>query len=85
MRAPEFFRVLMEPVFRLPPGSRVRTAALKVDRGDVVIVLGRETIRGESSGLEVDRELAQLFRLRGAGVADQAKFRSWDEALQHGG
>lgn len=151
MLAPEAYRPLMQPVFRLPPGSRLRTAALRivlersfaalnrqdlelverlfyhpdmvlhfavdvgpdyadryegrdecfriyrqwlhewgtlrrepvgfVDRGDVLIVLGREIIRGASSGLEIDRELAQFFRLRGAGVIEQTEFGDWDEAL----
>ena len=54
-----------------------------VDRGETVVVLGREVVRGESSGLEVDRELGQRFRLRGAGVAEQIEYRSWDEATAH--
>lgn len=149
--APDAVRSLAGPVFGLPPGSRLRTAALRmvadraysalnredlelverlfyrrdvvlnfagdigpdyasryegrdecfriyrqwlkewgtvrrrpfgfVDRGNVVVFLGYETIRGESSGLEIERELGQVFRLRGAGVAEQTEFRSWDEAL----
>lgn len=150
MRAPELYRALMAPFFRLPPGSRLRTAILRelversyaaleredfdvlqalyhpdsalnfrgdigpdyedryegrdllfdayrrwlqdwgtvrrepigfVDRGETLVVLGHEITRGESSGLEVDRELGQVFRLRGAGVAEQTEYRSWDEAL----
>ena len=151
MLAPELYRPLMEPVFRLRPGSRLRTAVLKVvfarsyaalnrgdldlikrllyrpemalvfvgdlgpdylpryegrdacfdayerwmaewggvervpvgfvDRGEVIVSLAREIMRGESSGLEVEREVGQRFRLRGAGVIEQTEFRSWQEAL----
>ena len=56
-----------------------------VDRGDVIVVLAHEHVRGQSSGLEVDRELGAVFRLRGAGVAEQWEFFSWDEAIEHGG
>jgi ketosteroid isomerase-like protein len=149
--APETYRPLMVPVFRLPAGSRLRTATLKavmergyaalnrgdleflkrllylpdmtlrfvgdigpdfggryegrdacfdayerwltewgsvrreavgfVDRGEVLVVLVREVMRGEGSGLEVEREVGQWFRLRGAGIAEQVEYRSWDEAL----
>lgn len=150
MLAPDAFRGHMEPVFRLPPGSRIRTAFIRlvldrsyaalnrqdlesvkalylpdsalnfaddvgvdydaryegrelafdiyrqwldewgfvrrepvgfVDRGEKIVVLARERVRGESSGLEVERELGAVFRLRGAGVAEQWEFFSWDEAL----
>ena len=147
---PAAFRALLTPVFRLPPGARLRTAVIRslvdrsyaalnrqdfdfveacylpdtalnfandvgvdyddryegrdltfevyrrwleewgfvrrephgfVDRGDTVVILARERVRGESSGLEVDRELGAVFRLRGAGIAEQWEFFSWDEAL----
>lgn len=54
-----------------------------VDRGETLVVLGRERVRGESSGLEIERELGQVFRLRGAGVAEQWEYRSWAAALAH--
>ena len=155
MVAPEVYRPLMDPLFRLPPSSRLRRAALRtivdrsyaalnrsdlelvkrlfyhpdmalnfaadvgmdfdsryegreacfdaysrwmhewdgvrrepvgfVDRGDVLVVLCRELMRGASSGLAIDRELAQVFRLRGAGVIEQTEFDSWDKALAHAG
>ena len=54
-----------------------------VDRGDTLVVLGRERVRGELSGLEVERELAQVFRLRGAIVLEHTEYRSWARALEH--
>ena len=153
MTAPELYRALAAPIFRLPPGNRLRTAALKavidhsysalsrgdleltarlffhpdsvlifgedpgpdyerryegrersfdayrrwmeewgslqrrpvgfVDRGDRLVVLGRELVRGESSGVELDRELGQVFRLRGASVIEHVEYRNWKNAVAH--
>ena len=151
MLAPELLRGVLAPVFRLPPGSRLRTAVVKsvldrsyaalargdielteklffhpdsilnfgddvgvdyapryegraesfaiyrqwlaeweemhrepvgfVDRGETLVVLARERVRGSSSGLEIERELGQVFRLRGPGIAEHSEYRSWDAAL----
>jgi hypothetical protein len=54
-----------------------------VDRGEHVVVLAREHMRGESSGLEVDREVGQVYRLRGAVAVEHWEYRSWAEALAH--
>jgi hypothetical protein len=62
-------------------GSLRREPVAFADRGEVIVVLGRETMRGAGSGLEVQREVGQRFRLRGAGVIEQTEFRSWDEAM----
>ena len=64
-------------------GSLRREPIGFIDRGETIVVLGRERVRGESSGLEVDRELGQVMRLRGAAVAEQWEYRSWAEALAH--
>ena len=63
-------------------GEMRREPAGFVDRGDVVVVLGKEHVRGESSGLEIERELGQVLRLRGGAVAELTEYRTWDEALR---
>lgn len=64
-------------------GGQVRVPLGFIDRGDHLIMLLRERMRGETSGLEVEREVGQVVRLRGGLVAEQIEYRSWDEALRH--
>ena len=64
-------------------GGQERIPLGFVDRGDHLIVLVRERMRGETSGLEVEREVGQVVRLQGGLVAEQIEYRSWDEALRH--
>lgn len=75
--------------------ARLRTAPLKavvdrsfsapvgfVDRGDALVVPARERVRGEGSGVEIERELGQVFHLRGAGVVEHVEYPEWRAALE---
>ena len=61
--------------------ERVLHPAFLVDLGDRVLTLGRLQLPGTASGLEFEREFAQLITLRGGLVVRELEFLSWDQAL----
>jgi hypothetical protein len=55
------------------------------DHGDHLIVLVRQHTEGSASGLAIDVEIGQVYRL-GRGVAvEYVEYRSWAEAIAHEG
>jgi hypothetical protein len=52
---------------------------------DVVVVLTREIGRGGSSGVEVDRRTALLFRLRARRVSEIRLYHDRDQAMRDAG
>jgi ketosteroid isomerase-like protein len=55
-----------------------------IDRGDDVIAVGRIRTQGRT-GLEFDREHAQIWTFRGGRVARMRWFQGHAEALEAGG
>lgn len=62
----------------------VRPATV-LDLGDRLIVLGTFHLPGNVSGLELEREFAQLVTLRRGLVAREQEFLSWDKGLRAAG
>lgn len=59
--------------------------AMMLDMGDRVLGLGRFRLRGAASGVELEREFAQLITLRRGLVAHEREFLSWDKGLRAAG
>jgi ketosteroid isomerase-like protein len=56
-----------------------------VDRGDEIVVLSREHGKAALTGIEVDRELAQLATVKGGKIVRVRLYGSWDEGLEAAG
>jgi hypothetical protein len=56
-----------------------------LDRGDLIVVLGTLRLTGKASGLELDREVAQLITLRGGLAVRDRIFLSWERGLRAAG
>jgi hypothetical protein len=56
--------------------------AIIVDRGDRILVLGYIHLPGNTSGMELVPEMAQLITLRGALVGHEQHFLAWDKGLR---
>jgi ketosteroid isomerase-like protein len=56
-----------------------------LDLGDRVLVLGTVHLGGAASGVEFERELAQLLTLQGGLVAREQDFLAWDKGLRAAG
>ena len=59
--------------------------AIVLDLGDRALVLGTVRLPGNVSGVELEREQAQLLTLRGALVAHEQFFFGWDKGLRAAG
>lgn len=59
--------------------------ATVLDLGDRVVVLGTVSLTGKVSGLEFEREVAQLVTFRGGLVARDQIFLAWDKGLRAAG
>jgi hypothetical protein len=59
--------------------------ATMLDLGDRLLVLGAIRLPGNVSGVELKREFAQLVTLRGALVAREHVFFTWDKGLRAAG
>lgn len=57
------------------------TLSFVVDLGDRLLNLGRVTARGAASGVDVDRELAQVIDLSAGLVSRDRSFLNWSEGL----
>jgi ketosteroid isomerase-like protein len=55
------------------------------DAGDQVVVLLKEGGRGRGTGVSVERELGQVFTLRGGKVRRVRLYGNWAEALEAAG
>jgi ketosteroid isomerase-like protein len=53
--------------------------------GDEVVVLSRERGRGTVSGIEVERELGQVFTVREGKIERVRLYGGWDETLEAAG
>lgn len=62
----------------------VRPAAV-LDLGDRFVGLGHVRLPGTASGLELEREFAQLLIVRAGVVAQEQEFLSWDKGLRAAG
>jgi hypothetical protein len=56
-----------------------------LDRGDLVVVLGTVRLTGKASGVELEREVAQVITPRRGLAARDQIFLSWDRGLQAAG
>jgi hypothetical protein len=56
--------------------------ALVLDIGDRAVVLGHVRVRGAGSGVELEREFAQVITLSRGLVAQEREFLSWDKGLR---
>jgi hypothetical protein len=56
--------------------------AIVLDLGDRVLVLGAFRMPGNVSGLELEREIAQLIAIRGGLVTRDQYFFGWDKGLR---
>jgi ketosteroid isomerase-like protein len=59
--------------------------SMMVDMGDLILGLGRVRLKGTASGLESEREFAQVLRFKRGGVAHEQEFLSWEKGLQAAG
>ena len=64
---------------------RIEAPQLVADPGDCVVVKARQRGRGKQSGVEIDMELAFLFKLRRGKIAEWQIFVSEDQALEAAG
>jgi ketosteroid isomerase-like protein len=64
---------------------RERMPEFVVDLGDRVLMLARVRLPGNVSGLELEREWAELATLRGGLVAHDQHFFGWDKGLRAAG
>jgi ketosteroid isomerase-like protein len=64
-------------------GALERKPVAYAERGDLLIVLVRQHTEGSASGLSIDVEIGQVYRLRGGIVAEYVEYRSWAEAIAH--
>lgn len=55
------------------------------ERDGLVIVLVRQHAEGIASGLSIDVDLGQVYRVRGGLVAEYVEYRTWAEAMAHEG
>jgi ketosteroid isomerase-like protein len=56
-----------------------------LDAGDQVVVLMKEGGRGRGTGVSVERELGQVFTVRGGKVRRVRLYGNWAEALEAAG
>lgn len=66
-------------------GVLERTPAAYAERDDLLIVLTRQRGRGSASGIAIDDEIGQVYRVRDGLAAEYTEYRTWDEALAHAG
>ena len=59
--------------------------ATVLDLGDRLLALGTVRLPGTASGLELEREIAQLMTLRGGLVAREQDFLAWEAGLRAAG
>jgi hypothetical protein len=64
---------------------RERVPEFVLDLGDRVLMLGSFRLPGNVSGLELEREWAQLATLRGGLTAHEQYFFGWDKGLRAAG
>ena len=64
---------------------RIEPPRVIADPGDYVVVASRTSGRGKLSGVEVEREFAYVFTVRGGKVAEWQIFVSEDQALEAAG
>jgi ketosteroid isomerase-like protein len=65
-------------------GMRMEEVELR-DLDDSVVWLGRIHLKGSGSGVEIDQEFGQLYRLRDGKVIGVKAFLTWREALKAAG
>ena len=66
-------------------GDLERVPVAYAEAGDRLVVLTRQQSRGGASGIPIDAEVGQVYRLRGGLVCEYVECRSWDEAIEIGG
>ena len=66
-------------------GVMERRPVAYAERGDLLIVLTRQRGRGSASGIRIDDEIGQVYRVRDGLAAEYVEYRSWAEALAHEG
>ena len=59
--------------------------ATVLDLGDRLLALGTVRLPGTASGLELEREIAQLMTLRGGLVVRERDFLAWEDGLRAAG
>jgi ketosteroid isomerase-like protein len=59
--------------------------AVVLDMGDRFVGLGRFHLPGTASGLEFEREFAQVWTFRGGLVVHEQQFLAWDKGLRAAG
>jgi ketosteroid isomerase-like protein len=59
--------------------------AMVLDMGDRFVGLGRFRLPGTASGLEFEREFAQVLTFRGGLVVHEQEFLAWDKGLRAAG
>lgn len=62
-----------------------RVPVAYAERGDTLVVLSRQRGRGDASGIAIDTEVGQVYRLRGGLACEYVECRSWEEAIRVGG
>jgi ketosteroid isomerase-like protein len=58
---------------------------MMIDMGDRGVALGHIRLRGAASGLELEREFAQVVTPEGGLIAHEREFLSWDKGLRAAG
>lgn len=66
-------------------GVMERRPVAYLERGDVLIVLTRQRGRGRGSGIAIDDEIGQVYRVRDGLAAEYIEYRSWAEAVAYEG
>lgn len=66
-------------------GVMERIPTAYAEREDLIIILVRQRGRGSASGLQIDDEVGQVYRLRRGLAVEYIEYRSWAEAIAHGG
>ena len=66
-------------------GVLERKPVAYAERDDLVIVLVRQHAEGTASGLSIDVDLGQVYRVRRGQVAEYVEYRTWAGAIAHEG
>ena len=63
------------------PGARFDASELRATNEATVLVLGRITVRGRGSGVELEREVGYVFEMRQGRIASGRTYLTQEEAV----